>query len=452
MFNGYIKSTISIFFSAILFLSNSYLLAQNAYVAQFDITEGKPVDKGMVFIDGQYIESPYTVSRKGLAININNKQILNPTRHSGKQPLIIKEDPERISTADREKLLRALEAAREIYEKYLGRNYGYLFSSKGGHLKLSPHTVAYAMPVVIECLTSARPRGEKLQELLPHNWHLFIDMDTFIDNFRITAQLMPRLKYLAEELLEVEEYGSMRGTPIDSGFVFIGGKYIEAPYLIERIGLGIFINNIMIQQPYYIPKKIYPGDVNPPMPEEITSESSINDEIVSNYLSQKHAFAEKRKTEKDGLKIMEQAYRSLPFVIEAKINEKNPHVLYIKTNEGAGLSVSLVSFGRRVKYDKTSVINRIEPNREYLQKKLEEEACYLFGKNGVQTHLSAGSASEKLPRIIKILRSGKTAKQKLQEFRKAKVNISDEIVRELISNYSISPQLEVRLDRLINRR
>lgn len=447
------KTMITTFLGTVVFLSNLPLLAQDAYVAQFGVTESKPVDKGVVFIDGQYIESPYRVSRKGLTLYINDRKIERPTRHVETPIIPGYENPERISDVEREKLFRALEATRKIYENYLGRNYGYLFSGKGGHLKLSPHTVAYAMPAVIECLMSAKSRGEKLQELLPHNWHLHIDIDTFIDNFRITAQLMPRLKHLAEELLKVEEYGSMRGTPINQGYLFIGGKYIETPYQVERRGLGIFINDIMIQQPYYIPQKIYPGDVNPPMPEEITSETSIHDEIVSNYLSQKHAFARKHKTERED-KIMEQAYKSLPFVIEAKIDEKNPHTLHIKTNEGVGFSVSLISWiGRRgTKYDRTSVINRIDPSREYFQKTLEEGACYFFKKNGGRIHLSAGSASEKLPRIINILRSGKTAKQKLQEFQKTKINFSNEMVRELISNYSASPQLETRQEGLTNRR
>ena len=128
-------------------------------------------------------------------------------------------------------------------------------------------------------------------------------------------------------------------------------------------------------------------------------------------------------------------------------------MLYIKTNEGIGLSVSLVSFaGRRVKYDRTSVINRIDSSRENYQKAFEKGTCHFFGKNGVQTSLSAGSAFEKLPRIINILHSGKTAKQKLQEFQKAKINISNEIAREFISNYSASPQLEARMEGLTNRR
>ncbi len=446
------KTMITTFLETVVFLSNLPLLAQDAYVAQFGVTEGKPVDKGVVFIDGQYIETPYRVSRKGLTLYINDRKIDRPTRHVETPIIPGYENPERISDVEREKLFRALEATRKIYEKYLGRNYGYLFSSKGGHLKLSPHTVAYAMPVVIECLTSAKPRAEKLQELLPHNWHLHIDIDIFIDNFRITAQLMPHLKHLAEELLKVEEYGSMRGTPIDKGFVFIGGKYIEAPYRVERRGLGIFINNIMIQQPYYIPQKEYPGDVNPPMPGEITSESSINDEIVNNYLSKKSAYLRKHKSGEELINLMEQCYRNLPFITEVVRDNESPHVIHIKTNEGLRSRSLILMSGRKVKNDRQSVINRFDSIRKHFQKTLEEGACHFFKKNGGRTRMSAGSASEKLPRIIKILRSGKTAKQKLQEFKKANINFNNETVKELISNYSASPQLEARIEELINRR
>ena len=39
-----------------------------------------------------------------------------------------------------------------------------------------------------------------------------------------------------------EDENIKSGTPINSGFVFIDGKYIEPPYEVKRKGLAIYIN------------------------------------------------------------------------------------------------------------------------------------------------------------------------------------------------------------------
>ena len=43
-----------------------------------------------------------------------------------------------------------------------------------------------------------------------------------------------------------EDENIKSGTPINSGFVFIDGKYIEPPYEVKRKGLAIYINGIQV--------------------------------------------------------------------------------------------------------------------------------------------------------------------------------------------------------------
>ena len=46
-----------------------------------------------------------------------------------------------------------------------------------------------------------------------------------------------------------EELGSTSGRPVMSGFVFINGRYLPPPYTVARVGNGIFINRLQVQQP-----------------------------------------------------------------------------------------------------------------------------------------------------------------------------------------------------------
>ncbi|MGD8501600.1 MAG: hypothetical protein PVJ86_13190, partial [Phycisphaerales bacterium] len=147
-------------------LSHTHVVsAQDEYVEEFGITEGERIDKGVVFIDGEYLPSPYVVSRRGLSLYVNSREVRRPRRHIQTPILTGNADPSRLSDEERQRLFRALEATRGIYEEYLSRGYGYLFSSKGGHVKLSLYTVAYKLPKVIELLGSDTSRDEKLKKL-----------------------------------------------------------------------------------------------------------------------------------------------------------------------------------------------------------------------------------------------------------------------------------------------
>jgi hypothetical protein len=429
---------------------NCFLYAENDnLLEQFGATEGKSVNNGFVFMDGRYIESPYIVSSRGLSLYVNNIKIPRPARYAGLPVIGGYENPASLSLEEKQKLFRQLEATRDIYEKYLNREYGYLFFSKGGHVRLSPQTVAYDLPGVIKLLTSDKTRDEKLTELLPQNWHLSGDMVTFVDNFHVTAQLSPRLSQLAEKLLMVDEYGTMSGTPVNRGFIFIGGQYIETPYRVERRGLGVFINNKMIGVPLWVPDKIFSGDIDPQWPKEINSETCFDDEVVKDYLAQKQAYLHKHKTREEEAVAMAQVFKSLPCIIKALVDENEPHTIHIETNDGISFSAGLISLGDRgVKYDKESVTERVDSERKNYQERLEKGDCYmLWGKSG-KISFSAGSINETLPKMADIVNANISKSQKISEMRQAGINMADEELAQLIANFPISLQLHLRIEKL----
>jgi len=46
-----------------------------------------------------------------------------------------------------------------------------------------------------------------------------------------------------------EDLGRANGAPQINGFVFVAGRYIPPPYTVTRIGNGIFINRVQVDQP-----------------------------------------------------------------------------------------------------------------------------------------------------------------------------------------------------------
>jgi hypothetical protein len=47
----------------------------------------------------------------------------------------------------------------------------------------------------------------------------------------------------------VRDLGSESGAPVDAGFVFVNGRYVDAPYVVSRRGDSIFINEELIETP-----------------------------------------------------------------------------------------------------------------------------------------------------------------------------------------------------------
>ncbi|MGD2094437.1 MAG: hypothetical protein PVH77_05455 [Phycisphaerales bacterium] len=440
------KKMITTFLGAILFISNSPLLAQDAYIAQFGVTEGKSVDKGVVFIDGQYIESPYIVSRKGLAIYINGKQIPNPTRHSGKQPPIIKRNPELMTEDERYRTVQNLEATIRIYERKLNDGYSYLFSSEGGHITLDPYTSAYDLPVIIKVITSNLTLTEKIAELDFCNWHLFIDVRRFIINFNASSQLSSRLENMAQDLLKTDEFGIGNTETVDQGYLFVDGSYINAPYAIQRKGLGVFINGNMIERPHKWPVYVPSGDTDPKLPEGINENTSINDDIISQYLIEKQTFLHKHEPEKEA-EIMAQVIENLPFVTQSQLDKDNPSIIHFTTTEGHTISQSLISRdGRTPKMDKNSILNRVENKRSHYQKGLGRGSCFFVFHDGKRIRLSQKSIKEKLPSLVEILQSSDSSRVKKQKINKINLPFTSKSIDVLISNYKTNTKLEKRLN------
>jgi len=430
----------------VVFTAGASLFAADSFVKEFGITEGKAVDKGFVFLNGQYIEAPYIISRKGLTLFVNGREIRRPVRHPGGLSIIENINLSQLSDEKQQKLFRLLEATRNIYESYLEKGYCYMFFGEGGHIRLETYVAAYKLPHIVKLLDSSKPKGDKFKGLSALLGCSSVNIDPLVDNFSTSKQLAVRLDKAAHELLKIEEFSEVSSEPVSKGFVFLDGKYLDAPYTVTRKGLAVFINDKMIEPPIPWPVDVLLGDEDPLLPAEINEETSIYDEITSRYLSQKFAYLRKHYNRERECQIMEQALRNLPFVTEAILDEKDRDILHITTTQGETVPMLLHSMrGRMPDYDRDSVLKRVETKQKYFHDALENNSCYfLSSTRGSRTHLSANSVANKLPHMVEILRSGKSIEKKSQQIQELQINISnDEII-----NFSASPQLEARLNKL----
>ena len=142
------------------------------------------------------------------------------------------------------------------------------------------------------------------------------------------------LTLFAEEIQEsdrsetAQKPKSFTSQTIDSGFVFIDGKYIDPPYKFEVkrvkdvpyappgsypiIGT-VYLNNIML---YKCRGKLqhFDGSVDPDLPRGIDKNTPFRSGKVSAYIQHKHDYAVKNLTIEEEKKFLEKAFRNLPMI------------------------------------------------------------------------------------------------------------------------------------------
>jgi len=110
---------------------------------------------------------------------------------------------------------------------------------------------------------------------------------------------------------------------VSNGLVFVEGEFLPPPYVVSRIGNGIYINGRHIESPLpWSPLKPKPAQtatntVNPTIPEAITKLTTQFDSEFINYINAKKAFLLSKHDKHEVLEMLIKAYKELPCIADA---------------------------------------------------------------------------------------------------------------------------------------
>jgi len=255
--------------------------------------------------------------------------------------------------------------------------------------------------------------------------------------------------------LHVEEFGITDGAPVDRGFVFFDGRYIEAPYAVRRKGLSVFIGDVMVEGPARWP---LPGAgptsevVDPEVPPAADANTSQFDPAVTEYVGLKLAYLEKHYSRDEIAGRMAEAYRQLPCVRSAVVQDAVN--LSVTWSSGNVDRVCLFPPSRGAAWhDKESLLEVYERMRENYEKRLKAGTVFFLFSAGGQTTMSEATSVVALPPVVAILRSGMTREQKFAALQaKGWIDVVPELgPGRLVTDFQASPQLEERLNETIRR-
>jgi hypothetical protein len=247
--------------------------------------------------------------------------------------------------------------------------------------------------------------------------------------------------------LHIDKTGTRYGTPIQSGFVFFDGQYINAPYVVSRQGVAIFINDTMVEPPRALPDEATAsGETDPPVPLTAGKQTSQYDAATVDYLKRKVAYAHKNLSSDQEREFMEKAIRSLPSTKTASLDPQDRNVLHVTTHNGEEHPYYLLTPRRRGARNSADVVQQLDQYCDHLETLLKRGAGLFFQADGSRTMLSSRDAAHRLSRIARVLRSDKPVDQKFAEVQAAGLpQVTPESFPSIVTHFAASTQLEARL-------
>ncbi|MBI5725874.1 MAG: MarC family protein [Planctomycetes bacterium] len=217
---------------------------------------------------------------------------------------------------------------------------------------------------------------------------------------------------------DVELFGKTLGTPMNNGFVFIDGKYIESPYTVSRIGADLYINDILAvkgrwPQPQYDVSKDAVG-IPPGLTEDM--DFSEMEEVLGEHKWQKLRYLSAHPSDKPFAERYAEYYRQMPCVDRVTVVETGDSIyLLMKNGEYFGMGIGPLELGHP-EYNSTQeqVLNKLEYYRGRIEYSLKVDMCVFFAEGEYESYndLKAEDAARKLPLFLEIVHSNRDIKDK----------------------------------------
>lgn len=240
--------------------------------------------------------------------------------------------------------------------------------------------------------------------------------------------------------------------PISNGFVFVEGHYVEAPYVVSRKNLAIYINDQLISDYTPLVKEIpKPENELPSLSVSINGGSSPYDKNVADYVVRVQTYLSSHYKRDEIADEMEKMYRALPCVKDVHRNSDRTSATVTYT-DGSTINENLIPLTRKPVITPTNAVEYVGRDCRNYADRLQDGVVYSFSHKGGRKHsFGANTAKEVLPGVVKVLRSAQDDETKAKQLSDmlGMAAIPKEQAGAFVANLCPSKQLDERVDALI---
>lgn len=216
---------------------------------------------------------------------------------------------------------------------------------------------------------------------------------------------------------QISDFVTSTTSPINLGYVFCDGKYIESPYVYVQKNTDLYINGTRIESWGWMIRTERPD--MPPVIPIMNNNMSRYDKPVRDYLDQAMFYYNKHLPSEKAVNKMKEIYKTLPFVKSVEVDSNDTNTIIVHYANGDTHNIGLLPIkGRPMNNDRESVIARLNRFRLHDENSVRGGACIMYSTGG-RIVLSGKSAKTELPAIRQKLRSSSNYEQKMNLLNKS---------------------------------
>jgi len=259
--------------------------------------------------------------------------------------------------------------------------------------------------------------------------------------FVLVVLLSAAVLYAAEDA--VTALGITKGEAIDKSFFFMEGKYVKAPYVVERRGVDIYINDMLVSKGQEWPPYDYRVSEDPGEPPAGTAPGDPVPAGVdgrNTYWALKTRYVFQHYDEPTARKIMVELYRKCSTLTSVDWDPENPDHVTVTGESGVPLRLQLsVRLSHtQAPPGKEDVLRSVESHREFYEDMLNNGTVCLIQSAGNPEVMLFGDSALKM---VEILLSSATGEQKLKMLLAKDVSLPDAVARNLVQTFTMDDQL-----------
>ena len=250
------------------------------------------------------------------------------------------------------------------------------------------------------------------------------------------------------------ELGITEGKPVDDGFVFLEGRYIEAPYRVDQRGGSLFVNGVFLRKCAGWPLRWFkPVTEDPGVPDGLTRDSNLDDMRIpgdppDSWAARKYRWLKATYTLDEARRLYIEYLQTLPFV--KAVRPVAPGQILLEQYNGKIVRMS-DSMGNRPPPTKDQIVQSIEQSRRYLEEELAKGVCFFFFANGPEISCGRDGAARNLGLMAEILRSERPKEEKAALLRRMGLLPPGDFrgLDQFLTNFQTSDQLDRRITALV---
>jgi len=247
--------------------------------------------------------------------------------------------------------------------------------------------------------------------------------------------------------------GIKKSEPIDRSFVFVEGKYVKAPYVVERRGVDIYINNVLIVKgpewpPYDYRVNEDPGD--PPSGTSPIDPVPAGADGRNTYWALKTRYVFQHYDKQAAQQMMLEIYRKCPTFASVDWKPTDPDFVEVKDQTGRArlLELAVDLDYMQAPPSNEQVVESVEISRKCYEGVLSSGDVCLFRFAGAEVIISQDPAL----RTVSILLSSQTRGDKAKALSAEGISIPSDLAERVVRGFETDTQLLERYDAACKKR